>query len=704
MALISKIRKNSWLLVALIALGLIGFIVMDMTSGQQSVFGSGQTTMGEFEGQKLDWNQFQRVEQILYSNQSGDTYARRDQLWNYFVEEAIIKEEADALGLGVSPTELKDLQFGTNPSPIIRQRFTDPNTRQVDFQQLNQIKAAIEDGSIYEQDPRMVQYWAHQEKEIIKDRLQSKLASMVTKAVYTPTWMAEMGSSTSAPVDFAFVKVPFDEVDDSEVSLTDEDYKQFLEKNKAKFKTEEETRKLEYVVFDVLPTQADSAALRNRIDTLMSAFETTNNDSSFVERNYGSINGNFVTKSSLSPVIADTVFSIPVGSVYGPYTEGRAYKAVKVIDRRTVADSADTRHILLSADTPQAFQSAESTADSLLNLLETGAASFDSLAIKFSQDPGSASKGGLYEGVTPGQFVPEYNKIIFETGEIGQLYKVRTSFGWHIVEVLSRSSNQTERVKVAYIQESIVPSEKTQEDLYAEVLDFVSQNREIEQLRNSAAERADLELETSRGLKKNDYSIGALGGGQASRDLIRWAYNANVGEVSPEIYSYQDPQEYYTNKMVVAALRSKQSAGMPSVDNIKDEIKDQVMREKKGELIKGQITSNDLSAIANSYSTQVDTATNVNFSATFVPALGGNEAKVLGQAFILEQGQTSGPIVGNSGVYVIKVLNKNAPAQASNIPATRRNMAAPVRNQIPRNLIQAMKDNADIEDNRFRFY
>jgi len=137
MALISKIRKNSWLLVVLIALGLIGFIVMDMTSGQQSVFGSSQTTIGEFGGEKLDWNKFNRVEQLLYGSSGGDVYARRNQLWNYFVEEAIVKEEAEDLGLGVSLTELKDLQFGTEPSPIIRQRFTDPNTRQIDFQQLH---------------------------------------------------------------------------------------------------------------------------------------------------------------------------------------------------------------------------------------------------------------------------------------------------------------------------------------------------------------------------------------------------------------------------------------------------------------------------------------------------------------------------------------------------------------------------------------
>jgi peptidyl-prolyl cis-trans isomerase D len=703
MALISQIRKNSWILVVLIALGLIAFIAMDMTSGQQSAFGSSQTTLGEFDGQKLDYNQFSRVEQILYGNSSGDPYARKNQLWNYFLEEALVKEEAEELGLGVSITELKELQFGTNPSPIIQQRFMNPNTRQVDFQQLNQIKTAIEDGSINE-DPRLIAFWAHQEKEIIKDRLQSKLNNMVAKAVYTPTWMAEMGhSELNEPMDFLYVKIPFDEIENSEVSLTDSDYKQYLKDNSATYKQDKETRKLEYVVFDVLPTAEDSAALRDKVAALIPEFEQAENDSNFVERNYGTINGTFSTSAALSPLIADTVFSLPVGSVYGPYVERTAYKLVKVLARQMIADSADTRHILINADAPEAFLAAKKRVDSLENLITSGVATFDSLAVQFSQDPGSASKGGLYENVTPGQFVPEYNEVIFETGELNKLYKVRTSFGWHLIEVLERSSSQTERVKVAYIEETIVPSEKTQEDLYAYVLEFVGKNRDIETLRSTVAEDDDLEMEISSSLSRNDFSIGSLGGSQASRDMVRWAYNANVGEVSPEIYSYQDPQTFYTNKLVVAALRSKQKAGLPAAANIKDEIELEVMNLKKGEILKGKISGTDLDAIASSFASQVDTARNVNFSATFVPGL-GVEPAVIGEAFTLNQGETSAPIVGKTGVFVVKATRKTENNPAFNLPQTRRNISLPVQNGMSRNLIEAMKKNADIEDNRSRFY
>ncbi|WP_282777000.1 peptidylprolyl isomerase [Phaeodactylibacter xiamenensis] len=702
MALISKIRKNSWLLVVLIALGLIGFIVMDMTSGQQSVFGSSQTIVGDIEGKKLDWNQFYRTEQVLYGNSGGDLYSRRSQLWNYFVEEALVKEEAEALGLGVSKTELLDLQFGTNPSPVIQQRFRNPQTGQVDFQQLNQIKTAIEDGSIAE-DPRLMSYWAHQENEIIKDRLQSKINMLVSKAIYTPTWMAEMGhAEQNAPVSLAYVKVPFDEMDNAEVTLSDADYEAYLKENAEQYKNDEETRILEYVVFEVKPTVEDSAALRNRLAELLPEFETTKDDTAFTERNYGVPPSTFLTEDALSAAIKDTVMNMPEGSVYGPYIDQGKYRAVKLVERRMIADSADTRHILIQAQAPEQFVSAEKTIDSLQNLLENNRASFDSLAIRFSQDPGSASDGGKYEGVTPGQFVPEFNEVLFITGDIGKLYKVRTSYGWHLVEVLSRSASTTPRVKVAYLEESIVPLEETQENIEADVLAFIGENRDLETLRENAAARG-LDMKTSTGLTRNAFSIGELGGGQASRDIVRWAFNADVGEVSPELYGYQDPVDYYTNKYVVVGLRARQAAGLPAVANIKSQIEQQVINKKKAEMLAGKISGTDLQSIAQQFGTQVDTARNVAFNATFVPSL-GFEPKVIGKAYTMEQGSVSAPIEGKTGVFVVQVLSKPAAGQASNIPELRRTMSSPVQQQVPARLIQAMKKNADIEDNRSRFY
>jgi len=703
MALIGKIRKNSWLLIVLIGLGLGGFIIMDMTSGQQSAFGGGQFVMGEVEGEQLDWNQFNRTESILYNNSSTDVYARRNALWNYMVEEAIVSEEAQALGLGVSKQELLDLQFGANPSPIIFQRFRDPATQQLDRQQLNEFQTAIQTGQLT--DPNIRAFWAYQEKEIIKDRLQSKINGLVSKAIYTPTWMAEMGyADQNQRMDLALVQVPYDEIDNTEVSLEDSDFQAFLNENRALYETDEETRRVEYVAFNVAPTAADSAMWRQQIAELVSEFEQTSDDSLFIERNLGTYDPAYVSKAQINPDIADTLFSMPVGSVYGPYLEGGFYKAAKVLDRAVVPDSVRSRHILLPVSNPNEAVQAQSTIDSLKNLIESGQVTFDSLAAKYGTDA-TRTKGGDLGYVGPGRMVKPFNDLIFYEAEEGELNIVYTQFGIHLVEVTGRKFvGDEESIRVGYIQQSIVPSEETQKEMYERAQTFYGNNRSLEELEAAVAADPALSLEVSDPLRRNDFRVGTLPAGQASRDIVRWAFlEGEEGQVSPQVYVIQDPVEFYDSRYIVAGLKDVQAAGLPSVAAIRDQIEPQVINRKKAEMLSSQLASKDLSAIASEYNVDVDTINGLTFSQ---PALTGygNEPKVIGSAFGLDVDQVSAPIRGNSGVYVLKMLNKPQAGTATNLPQLRRNMSSSVRSQVGIRLMQAMRENADIEDNRSRFY
>ncbi len=168
MALISKIRKHSWLLILMLALGLGGFVAMDMISAGSRASGN-EFTIGQVNGEKLDWNEFQRAERILYPNSTGDVYGQRNYIWNYMVEEQLLKEEAEALGLSVSTEEMEELQFGTRLSPIIQRNFRDPNTGQMDRSTLDQIKTNLGTGTLQ---PQLEEFWKFQSGEIVKDRLQ----------------------------------------------------------------------------------------------------------------------------------------------------------------------------------------------------------------------------------------------------------------------------------------------------------------------------------------------------------------------------------------------------------------------------------------------------------------------------------------------------------------------------------------------------
>lgn len=725
MALIGKIRNNSWLLIVLIGLGLGGFVIMDMFSGQQSIFGSRGNIMAEIEGKEVDIREFNQAESILYSGQSGNVFNNRSQLWNYFVEEAIINNEADALGLGVSDKEIEDLEFGSDNklSPIIMTRYANPqNPRAVDREQLNQVRGIIEGGSSQmrqmieegQLNPNFPHFWKYQRGEITKERLQSKLTKMVEKALYTPTWMAEMvGNDQNARVDFVYVQVPFDNIENDQVSLADEDYQKFLDQNQAEYTTDEETRKVEYVVFNVEPSAEDSTNIAAQVGDLVDDFESTDNDSVFVANNFGSISQFWTDEAGLADAIKDSVFQIPVGAVYGPYVDNNTYRAVKVLDRQTMQDSAKCRHILIAASTPAEFATAAKRADSLKTVIETGRNVFDSLVVQFSDDPGSKNNGGVYDYAPVNQYVPEFNDVVFYSGQVGRLYSVRTQFGYHLIEPMGRRGDSKERVRVAYISQNIEPSEKTQEDARTIALNFLDANSTLDDMIKAAASDDNLDVETSPALKRNDYAIGSLNSGNTSRDIVRWAFkndpnspNAEVGAIAPEVYAFQDADKYYTNKYAVVGLKSIQEAGLPSVENLKDDpdIELKVMNMKKGEMLMEQIGSNtDLSAVAQQFSMQVDTAKNVSFSGGFIPNL-GQEPKVVASAFNSELNTVTGPVAGNSGVYLLMPTYKPTATNPPNIPQTRLTNQNSSRSQISARLIQAIRKEADISDNRARFF
>lgn len=723
MAVIGKIRRQKWLLTGSMAVALLLFIAMLMFDNpNQSFLGGSATLVGEIEGRKIENSEFNATYEMLYRNQSGDAYAQRNYLWNFFVEEALIKKYAELIGLGVSKTELLDLQFSADNnrlSPIISSRYVNQNTGQLDRAQLDQLKNIITTNQIDQmisngQLPADFKArWAYQENEIIKERLQTKLANLVSKALYTPTWMAEMISADqNTKVDFEYVLVPFDEIDNGEVSLEEEDYEAYFEEVKEQFRQDEETRKLEYVVLNVVPTAEDSATIRQRIANLIDDFANAEDDSLFVETNYGSIDAAYFQKDKLSPVIADTISKLAIGAVYGPYLDAGEFKAVKLLDKKVVPDSVKARHILRRVEDQNSYLSAVKTIDSLKTLIETGAASFDSLAPIFSEDLSNASKGGDLGYFSQGVMVKPFNDLCFFEAEPGKVYKVTTQFGVHLVEVTDRKfSNQPEdSYKVAYISQQIVPSQQTQDAIRERAVELIENNPTLEDLRKAAAAKG-LSTEVSAPLKKNDYVVGDLGASEGSREMVRWAFgldpNAgepNVGDVAPREFSFQAANQFYTEKYVVAGLHSIRSKGLPSYKDVIAEIEPAVINRKKGKIISERINgSTDLTAIANMFSTKVDTALNVTLASAFIPNVGA-EPKVVAKAYKLEIGQVAPSVIGNAGVFSVKLTNKPAPAPVANLAQVKVSNQQGMRSLVRTRLMQALKKNADITDNRSRFF
>lgn len=707
MAIIGTIRRNSWILVVAIGGALAAFILMTMIQNGKKNQSTSQMDMGAVNGEKISRREFEKVYNTLYGNSSGDANGRRAYLWNYFVEEGVVFDKANELGLGVSKDELTDLEFGPNPSRIIVQRFpSKANPQTVDRTTLNNYKSIIEEGRVKEAienreiSPSFVPFWKHQRREITKDRLQTKMDNMVAKAMYVPGWMADMGfEEQNQFVDFTFVKVPFDQIDPADVSLTDADYQTYVNEHAALYEQDEETRMLDYIVFNIVPTAQDSAAAKGILEKLIPEFKTAASDSAFVLRNDGTIDEVYYEKNQLNQTIADTLMKLGKGSVYGPYEEAGNYKIAKVLDEKIIPDSVRSRHILRRATTYEEYAQAKKTLDSLKNLIETGVSTFDSLAVKFGTD-GTAAKGGDLGYSAQGQMVKPFNDLIFFKAKEGELNIVATQFGLHLVEVTGKKFiNNKEGVKVAYISEPIVPSSETETAEFDKASKFIEENRNLEQFRASANSEG-LKINTTNALKINDYQITGLGSGGDAKNVIKWAFQNDGGDVSGSTYTFKDDNSIFDNKYAVVALALVQPAGIPSAMSIKDQIQTLLLNEKRGEKLAAEMKGMDMNAIASKYSVPVDTASHVSFGSAYVKELGAGEYKVQGTALSLEQDQVSQPIIGKTGVFVVKPIKKPTLAAPSGLPRVKQTMANKDRARVRGQLLQGLIKLSDVEDDR----
>jgi peptidyl-prolyl cis-trans isomerase D len=705
MALIGKIRNNSWILIVMIAVGMGGFILQDVVTNQ------GQRQSGNFElaninGKSIDYREFQSTENVLYAGASNqDGYAQKASLWQYFMDKAIVESEAEELGIGVSYDELLELQFGQKLSPIIAARFKN-QVGQIDRERLNSFRDAIEANDL---DPRFREYWAVQEKEIIKDKQQTKLQNLFGKAVYTPQWMAEeFSKEAGSNAQFEYVKIPFEKIGDDQIELTDDAIASYIKKNEKKYRNTEESRFLKFIEFRVLPTSTDSVLVKNHVSKLMGEFKTASNDSLYVINNSGNYTFMYYKSEDLPLQIQDELVNMNSGDVYGPYFDVNKYTIAKLVDKKIVADSVKARHILraVNGQDPNSYTSAQKLIDSLKTVLEDGTASFDSLATKFSNDPGSAIQGGDLGYFAQGSMVQPFNYACFH-GKEGVYHVVNTQFGVHLIQVTDRKYNdQDPKYKVAYISNTIVPSQETQDSIYEIATELVTSSTNVEELTANLADHPDLEIKESAPLKQNDYIFGSFGSAPASRDLIRWAYEGGVeaGDISSVIYTYTDKVNYYNSNYLIVALDKINPKGIKSVEEARASVELLVSNKLKGAKIIEQLTNTDLNAVAAQFELKVDTVQNVGFNSNFIPGL-GNEPSVLFAVFNGTANTVAAPIVGNSGVYVIKPVAVNISEQASNDFIQQKSATeGKTRNEVGFKFIDALRKNADMEDNRYLFY
>lgn len=715
MSFIQSIRDKyaRWAVVA-IALALLGFIMMDAFASRSSVFGGNSTTLGSINGKKIEVQDFeQKVKsQEDYMQRQGyaggeTRFQAIENVWNQEIEQALLEEEFEKLGMAVGKKELNDILFGANPPADIKQGFSDPNTGAFNLQAAQQYFTNLRKSGTPEQKAQMNQYLANLEIQ----RLAEKYTSLLANSNYYPKWLIEKQNSDNSLLGkISYVGVPYTTISDSAVKVSDADIKDYISEHKNDFKQEEETRSITYVSFNAAPSSADSAAVRKQVEDLKAEFTTTTDVPAFLSRNGSSIDyyDSYLGQSQIQVPAKDSIFQLQPNAVYGPYIDGSSYALAKLIDTKTLPDSANARHILIQTFNPQTHQPMldDSTAKKRIDSIEAaikGGARFDSLAVKYSDDKGSAVKGGLLSvGNTDyfpqGQKVKAFNDFVFE-GKSGETKVVKTELGYHYIEILDQKGEQP-HYKIAYFAKPIVPSAETDNNAQNAASLFAGDSRDAKSFNQNFEKNL-----RSKGLNKlvaadirpNDYNVNGLG---TSRQFVKAVFDADRGDVLQP--------ERVGDAYVVAMVTDINEAGLMSVNRARSVVEPVLRNEKKAAQIKQKLGKvSTLEAAATTLGQQVQVADSLRFNGRSNAAL-GFEGRVLGATFNpANKGKVvPEPLEGQAGVYVIRVDNVSAtPVEVAGIAEQRKMMEMQARQMMAyRSPTLALRKAAKIKDNRADFY
>ncbi|MBA2760348.1 MAG: SurA N-terminal domain-containing protein [Segetibacter sp.] len=704
MSVIQQIRdKYASLVIALIALSLIAFIAMDAFVGRGRGGGS-STTVGKVNGQTIDRNDFEKritMQQTMQGAQGPQREQLIGSVWDQTVDEMVMNQEYEKLGLRFTGRELNETLFGANPPEWLSQQFTDPQTGQFN---VNEAKRAIAQLKKQQNNPSAEMVNVALESTV-NQGLRMKYMALLSNSTYIPKWYAEKTiADQNLVAAFSYVSVPYTAILDSLIKVTEGDVESYINKHKESFKQEEASRSISYVAFNASPGSQDTASVLAQINNIRNDFTGTNDAETFLGRVASEtpfFNG-YVLGSKMQVPNADSIKSLANGQVYGPYIDGKNYVLAKMIDRRTMPDSVKVRHILIKSGERGQQLLADSIAkkriDSITGAIK-GGADFNAMVQQYSDDPGSKNTKGEYE-FTSQQFASlskEFAEVAFysQTGD-NKVVKVENQAynGYHYIEVLQQKKIEP-AYKVAYLSKPIDASQETINNANNLASQFAANSRNKKQF-NDNATKQHLQVLSAADIKENDYTIAGLAD---NRQFVRWVYENGTGDVS-EPYEMGD-------RYIVAVITGASDKGIMSVAQARATAEPLIINEKKAQQIirtkfKG---GNTIEAVAQSTGQTVMRADSVSFAQPFIQNV-GNEPKITGVAFNKSlQGKVSEPIAGNTGVFVIKGERISAAAN-TNMKAEdlRKQLEMQQKQMGGYRSMEALKKAANIKDNRFDFY
>ena len=711
MATLQTIRSKGPLLVIVIGIALFAFIAGDAWKIFQPH--QGRQDVGEINGDKISAQDYQKLvdeytEVIKLTNglsslNETQLASVKDQVWQSYVNNKLIAEQAEELGLTVTDAEIQSIiDEGTHPM-LMNTPFRNPQTGAFDKDMLKKFLVDYSNLSTSQMPAQYVEYyqtmgnfWNFVEKTLRQSTLAEKYQNLISKSLISnPVAAEDAFKARTEQSDLLMAAVPYSAVNDSLVKVSDDEIKALYKERKEQFKQLAETRNIRFVDVQVLPSDADRKAVLDEVTEYSEQLNNTTADFGTFVRSTGSAVAYSdipVKKSVLPSDVVARLDSIGMNEVFGPYYSQAddSYNAFKIIAKVNAPDSIQFRQIQVYADTEE---KTKTLTDSIYDAIK-GGASFEEIAKVYGQT-GEATwvSASSWEG---GQLNSE-NETFIKTlisQPVNEIAKLNIGQANVILQVMNKKSMQ-EKYKVAVIKRNVEFSNDTYNEAYNKFSQFVAQSTTIDELEKNAEEYGYTVIPRTDFSSSEHY----VGGVPSTKEVIRWIFGAKEGEVSP-LYECGN-----NDHIMVVALDRINPVGYRNINSVADMLRSEIRRDKKAELIMADMKSctsiDQAKAIKNAVS---DTVKHVTFSApAYISMTRGSEPVIGAVASKTAVNATSAAVKGNAGVYMVQVLSKDNGSEKLDVKSeetTLTNMYARFATQFINDLYQK----AEVVDNRYLYF
>ena len=708
MAILGEIRKRSWLLLGVIALGLVAFLFNADTFDK--IFQKNPNVFGQVNGEDITRDEFNDqlfIMQQQAQQQGQPTKGLEEQAWQILVQSKLIKQQFEKTGLTLSDeTFWSQLQY--DPIFAQNQQYFDEKGN---FK-LKDIKSEIEKSQAT--NPENYTFWLKNRKAIEYRMMARMLFGNITSGITTSKKEAElMVKFRDEMANIDFVKVDYLEFSKkNNVKVTTQDLADYIKLHPTRFKATA-SRNIAYAYFPAAPSAQDDAATLNEINKLFlkgtdasngaENFQNTTNDSMFVELNSDvPFIPQYVSPAQLPTELKDKIATAAIGQTFGPYKEQTLYVVSKLLDKKA-SDSTLSKHILIGykgaerSTATRTKEAAKKTADSLLAVIKADPAKFAE-GLKLSDEPNAVERNGSVGWTTPAsQFAPGYLSFLANNAK-GATGLQETAFGYHIINVEDKKSGAM-TYKIAHLAKNIKASDKTENQVLTQATRFIQQSQEksFNQFK-SLAEKNKYKFDNPKMVGRFQGTLPGIGSDKDA-DVIAWAFDKKREIGDTDIFTVEG-----TGDRIVAYVVGKQDEGLADPETVRDQIepivKNKVLAKKILEKINaGKYASLDQAAKALG-TTKASAAVNV-----FNPSVNGAmEPKVAGAAFGVAVNKLSQPIEGMTGVYLVVKKSVTTNKLPGDIKQITESITQQNSQQFTGALLKSLQDNAKIKDYRIEVW